>query len=42
MDSEYKIYLDRAQNELNLSIMVQKISDDKKMQIEIFRIKEDT
>ena len=36
MDFEYKIYLTRAQNELNLSTMIQKISDDKKIQIEIF------
>ena len=42
MDFEYKIYLARAQNELNLSTMVQKISDDKKMQIDIFGMKEDT
>jgi len=42
MDSEYKIYLARAENELNLSIIVQKISDDKKMQIEVFGMKEDT
>ena len=42
MDFEYKIYLARAQNGLNLSVMVQKISDDKKMQIEIFGMKEDT
>ena len=42
MDFAYKICLARAQNELNLSIMVQRISDDQKMQIEIFGIKEDT
>ena len=42
MDLEYKIYLTRAQNELNLSMMMKKISDDKKMQVEIFRMKEDT
>jgi len=42
MDSEYKIYLTRAQNELNLSIMIQIISDNKDMQVEIFKIKEDT
>ena len=42
MDFEYKIYLTRAQNELNLSMMVLKISDDKKLQIEIFAMKEDT
>jgi uncharacterized protein (UPF0332 family) len=42
MDFEYKIYLARAENELNLSAMIQKISDDKNMQVEIFRMKEDT
>ncbi|MEK6900678.1 MAG: hypothetical protein AABX05_06130 [Nanoarchaeota archaeon] len=42
MDSEYKIYLARAQNELNLSMMIKKISDDQKIQIEIFGMKEDT
>jgi uncharacterized protein (UPF0332 family) len=42
MDFEYKIYLARAQNELNLSMMVLRISDDKKMQVEIFAMKEDT
>jgi len=42
MDFEYKIYLTRAQNELNLSVIVQRISDDKKLQIEIFGMKEDT
>ena len=42
MDFEYKIYLTRAQNELNLSIMIKKISDDQKMQLEVFGMKEDT
>jgi len=42
MDFEYNIYLARSQNELNLSIMIQKISDDKKVQVEIFGMKEDT
>ena len=42
MDFEYKIYLTRAQNELNLSTVIQTISDDKQMQVEIFRMKEDT
>ncbi|MBI2106519.1 hypothetical protein HYT57_00910 [Candidatus Woesearchaeota archaeon] len=42
MDFEYKIYLERAQNELNLSVMIQKVSDDKKIQIEVFGMKEDT
>lgn len=31
MDFEHKVYLARAQNELSLSVMIQKISDDKKM-----------
>lgn len=42
MDSEYKIYLARAQNELNLAMIVLKISEDQKMQVEIFSMKEDT
>ena len=42
MDSAYKIYLARAENELNLSEIIQKISDDKKIQVEVFGIKEDT
>ena len=42
MGFEYNIYLARSQNELNLSIMIQKISDDKKIQVEIFGMKEDT
>gem|GEM_PF-2872822 len=39
MDFEYKIYLTRAENELNLSNIIQKISDDKNIQIEIFGMK---
>lgn len=42
MDFEYKIYLARAQNELNLSMMIQKISVDRIMQVETFGMKEDT
>src|SRR3989338_5507390 len=42
MDFEYRLYLTRAQNEINLSIMIQRISDDKKMQLDIFGMKEDT
>jgi len=42
MDSEYKIYLSRAQNEFNLSMMIQKISDDERLQVEIFGMKADT
>jgi uncharacterized protein (UPF0332 family) len=42
MDFEYQIYLARAENELNLATMIQKISDDKEMQVAIFEMKEDT
>lgn len=42
MDFEYKIYLSRAQNELNLSLIIMKISDNKEMQVSTFGIKEDT
>jgi len=42
MDFEHKIYLARAQNELNLSIMIMRISDDKELQISTFGMKEDT
>lgn len=42
MDFEYKIYLARAENELNLSLMIQKISDNKDLQISTFGMKEDT
>ena len=42
MDFEHKIYLAMAQNELNLSIIIQKISSDANMQLEIFGIKKDT
>ena|SRR3989338_420911 len=42
MDFEYKIYLARAQNELNLSLMIVRLSDDKELQVSIFGMKEDT
>ena len=42
MDFEHKVFLARAQNELNLSIILLKISDDKNMQITLFGMKEDT
>jgi len=42
VDFEHKIYLTRAQNELNLSIMILRISDDKGMQVSTFGMKEDT
>src|SRR3989338_4935952 len=42
MDYEYKIYLKRAENELNLSMIIFSISDDKNMQISTFGMKEDT
>ncbi len=42
MDSEYKIYLARAQNELNLSLIILKISEDGELQVSTFGMKEDT
>lgn len=42
MDFEHKIYLARSQNELNLSIIIQRVSDDKNLQVDIFGMKEDT
>ena len=42
MDLRYKIYLARAENELNLSQILERISNDKKMQINVFGFKEDT
>jgi uncharacterized protein (UPF0332 family) len=42
MDFEYKIYLSRSENELNLSTIIQKISENKKIQVEIFTMKKDT
>lgn len=42
MDSLFKLYLKRAQNELNLSSVVMKVSDDKEMQVSVFKVQEDT
>ncbi len=42
MDSMHKLYIQRAQNELNLSIMILKISDNKQIQVSIFNTKENT
>ncbi len=42
MDSEYKIYMSRAQNELNLSIMIMKISEDENLQRDVFGMPSDT
>jgi len=42
VDSEYKIYAARAQNEVNLAKIILKISDDKELQIATFGMKEDT
>ncbi|MFC1691465.1 HEPN domain-containing protein [Nanoarchaeota archaeon] len=42
MDSGYEIYLQRAQNELNLSLMIMRISNDKELQVSTFGMKEDT
>jgi uncharacterized protein (UPF0332 family) len=42
MDSGHKIYLQRSANELNLSSMIMRISDDKDMQLLTFGMKADT
>ena len=42
MDSKYKIYIQRAKNELNLSSIILKISNDKNIQKDIFELPEDT
>jgi len=42
MDFEHKIYLARAQNELNLSLMIMRISEDIDLQISTFGMKQDT
>lgn len=38
MDSEYKLYLERAENELNLSKIIIKLSTDPKIQMDIFEV----
>ncbi|MBS3095434.1 HEPN domain-containing protein [Candidatus Woesearchaeota archaeon] len=42
MDLDYKIYLQRAKNELNLSLIIMKVSDDKDLQLSIFGMQADT
>ena len=42
MDSNYKIYLQRAKNELNLSLIIIKISDNKDLQLSVFGMQADT
>jgi uncharacterized protein (UPF0332 family) len=42
MDSESEIYIKRARNEINLSKMIMKISEDGKIQANIFEMPEDT
>ena len=42
MDLEFKVYLKRAQNELNLARIIMKLSVDKDIQTTIFKIEEDT
>jgi uncharacterized protein (UPF0332 family) len=42
MDSKYKIYIKRARNEINLSKMIMQISEDDKIQKEIFEMPKDT
>lgn len=42
MDSISKLYLQRAQNELNLSVITMKVSKDPQMQLSLFGLKQDT
>ncbi len=42
MDSIFELYIKRAQNELNLSLIIMKISEDKNMQNTLFKLEEDT
>lgn len=42
MDSESKLYIKRAQNEINLSNMIMKISEDDKLQADVFEMPQDT
>ncbi len=42
MDSEFKIYLRRSQNELNLAEIIMKLSLDKEIQTNVFGMEEDT
>jgi len=41
MDSEFKLYLKRAQNELNLARIIFKLSVETKIQVNIFKIEEE-
>lgn len=42
MDSTFKRYVLRAKNELNLSLMIMRISEDSDMQIDLFNMPKDT
>ena len=42
MDSLFELYLKRAQNELNLALIIMKVSEDKELQINIFKLEGDT
>ena len=42
MAFEYKIYLTRAENELNLAHIIQQLSENREIQVSLFRMKEDT
>jgi len=42
MDSDSKIYIERAKNEINLSKIIMKISEDEKIQKEIFEMPKDS
>ena len=41
MDSEFRLYLKRSQNELNLARIIMKVSLDKEIQIEVLEIEEE-
>lgn len=42
MDLTFRLYLGRAQNELNLSSIIMNVSDNKDMQVSVFKIRADT
>jgi uncharacterized protein (UPF0332 family) len=42
MDSLFNLYLKRSQNELNLSLIIMRISGDRNMQVSVLKTQEDT
>jgi len=42
MNSDFKIYIKRAQNEVNLSKIIMKISEDDNLQKDVFKMPKDT